>query len=334
MQLLKIKESTTLSDLSDVVGEANLDNVLALNSLSRERQIGKQFKQVCNNTIENSSDTTIEQKLNILNTLTKDSDVFEEVALGTEEDWKVINGLKTLPSRLRMPDAVQLPYSSDVLGNDVTIQHAIYKKVIKSVKSTGQVDPSIFNKYDASTAVKGDVNKQASSGNVFQYFHIPWGQVVLYSSLEGESKDFPVYPEELIDGRAANYTQMPDILYQYEPWQVYQSSGPRTGSYTFSFHRDMWTGDHTDGLANELIRFCEANCYPEYKGSAVNVPIVSLYIAGKNFITGVLTSVNTHWYGPIGHDGWYLACDLEISITEVSPDKLDYATVKDKSIIG
>jgi hypothetical protein len=145
---------------------------------------------------------------------------------------------------------------------------------------------------------------------------------------------FPVYPEEYDDGVSANYEEMGEMLYQYEPWKVYKSSGPRENTFTFKMHRDMWTGDHRDGNANALIRGCEANCYPDYDGSLVNVPIVTLYIHGSNLITGVMTSCKTHWSGPIGLDGYYLCCDLTLTIVEVSPQALNYNTVRSKGLIG
>ena len=96
----------------------------------------------------------------------------------------------------------------------------------------------------------------------------------------------------------------------------------------------MWSGDHRDGKANELIRFCEACCYPEYNGSAVNTSTVTLIIAGKPLIRGVMTDVSTTWSGPIGLDGYYLECELRISITEVSDKPLNYSYVKSREIIG
>ena len=99
-------------------------------------------------------------------------------------------------------------------------------------------------------------------------------------------------------------------------------------------HRDMWTGDHRDGLANKLVRFCEANCFPNYKGSAVQTPTVTLYINGENLITGVLNSAKVDWSGPIGLDGFYLELKLILDITEVSKEALNFNTVKAKGLIG
>ena len=199
------------------------------------------------------------------------------------------------------------------------------------------IDPSIFNEYSSIRPSQIlEYNSQGDSNiqNTFQWFRIPWGQVTLYSSLGNDSKDFPVYPEEVSDARSANYTEMPDMLYQYEPWQVYQSSGPRANTYTFKFHRDMWSGNHRDGKANELIRFCEANCYPEYSGSAVNTAVVTLYIGGQAHIRGIMKDVNVRWSGPLGLDDWYLMCELELTIVEVSDTPLNYSTVRNKGLIG
>ena len=144
---------------------------------------------------------------------------------------------------------------------------------------------------------------------------------------------FPVYPEGFEDGYVANYEEMPEMLYQYEPWKVYKSSGPREITFTFEFHRDMWTGDHRDEHANALVRGCQANCFPEYDGSLVNVPLVTLYMHGQNLITGVMTTCKVNWKGPIGLDGFYLMCELTIGITEVSPTPLNYTTVRNKRLI-
>ena len=224
------------------------------------------------------------------------------------------------------------------MGNGESVPSDIYNKVMKCLKNQTTINPSIFNGYNAvvSVASVGLTTNTAARGSdtTFQWFKLPWGMVTLHSSLDDSTIDFPVYPEELSDARKANFTQMPEQLYQYEPWQLYQSSGPREHTYNFHFHRDIWTGDHRDGKANELIRACEANCYPEFNGSAVNVSTVTLYIAGQPLISGVMTNVTVDWSGPLGLDDWYLECKLGITITEVSKDPLNFQTVKNKGLIG
>lgn len=337
MQFLSVSATTKLSELSQIVGSKNIESVLHLNNVERTPNVGQQFISNCDEAIADSDDISYERKSALLNTLTSDSDVFETAALMDSDGWKLLDKANTLPHMMRIPEDMQLPDSTEVLGNGQPVKSEVYSKVMNSLSTAPHVvDPNIFNDYSTAritTTLDVESNSRNNS-DPMQWFRVPWGQVTLYSSLSDEQIDFPVYPEEIADSAKANYTPMPDLLYQYEPWQLYTSSGPRTQTYTFDFHRDMWTGDHRDGKANELIRACEANCYPEYKGSAVYTSLVTLYIAGSPLITGVMTDVNVHWDGPLGLDGFYLHCKLEIQITEVSQQPLDYHTVRQKSLIG
>lgn len=335
MQLLKISPTLTLLQLSKMIGERNVEHVLAANDLVRSPNIGKAFAYICQSVVNSTLPVDWQRKSTLLNSFTSQSDIFEAAALLGESGWKVLSTLGTFSNTLRIPDSIILPDSTMILGNSEPVDKTTYAKVMKSLKEPPHsIDPSIFNKYD--TLSKGSLDSSSTkytSSTPFQWFKLPWGEITLHSSIDNQSIDFPVYPEELKDGRSATYDTMPDMLYQYEPWQVYKSSGPREVTYTFNFHRDMWTGDHRDGKAAELIRFCEANCYPEYNGSAVNTSTVSLYIAGKRHICGVMKDVSVSWDGPIGLDGWYLHCTLELSIIEVANKALTYSSVKGKGLI-
>lgn len=335
MQFLNISSSTKLSELSNIVGDRNLEYVLNANQLTRTPNIGKQFSDKCKN-VSGSDVPEVDwtRKSALLNGFASSSDVFEKAAISDESEWKIISALGTFANMLKIPDSVSLPNTVDILGNDEHIDKQIYNKAMYQLETQHVIDPAIFNTYSSIKPSKIVDTVDTGNTDVFQYFNIPWGEVTLYSSLDGDSVDFPVYPEELSDSRKANYTTMPDLLYQYEPWQLFQVSGPRSNTYVFSFHRDMWTGDHRDGKANALIRFCEACCYPEYNGSAVNTSTVTLLIAGQPHIVGIITDVSTKWDGPIGLDGWYLHCELSITITEVSTSALSYSSVKNKPLIG
>ena len=336
MQFLSIKRETKLSDIGKAVGERNVEAVLHANNLPRTPSIGKAFEDQCQSIISSTKAVTPDKKITTLNQFTKDSDIFEAASLMSGSAWQVMSYAGTFLTALRIPESITIPTSSDTLGNNTPVQGNVYKSVIDSIKNPPHtVDPSAFNEYSPSRA--SNIIAQAggmSTTNPMHWFVIPWGAVTLYSSLDGDSIQFPVYPEEMSDGVKANYTDMPELLYQYEPWKLYTSSGPRTNTYTFDFHRDMWTGDHRDGQANRLIRACMANCYPDYKGSAVYTSTVTLYVAGRALISGILTDVNVNWDGPIGLDGWYLHCKLELTITEVSPEPLNYTYMKNKPLIG
>ena len=333
MQFLSMAKDMTLSTLSQIVGGRNVDAVLNANSLSRTVDIGKAFyaRQTGGTAVD------YQKKMNILNQFVSDSDIFEKAALGSEEDWKSLAQFNCFTDAIKIPEEVKLPSSEGVLGNGISVPHRIYRDCMEYLKNSLYISPSIFAEYN--TSYSGNSFRVTEDGRVignetFQWFRIPWGEVCLRSSLdESNLLYFPVYPQDLENSISANYEEMGEMLYQYEPWKVYKSSGPREQTFTFDFHRDMWTGDHRDGNANALIRGCEANCYPQYNGSLVNVPIVTLYIHGRNYITGVMTNCRVKWEKPIGLDGFYLKCSLSFTIVEISPEALNYDTVKNKELI-
>ena len=334
MQFLKITKDLTLSSLSSIVGSRNVDSVLNANSLERSVNIGSAF--FSRKTTDLSVD--FQQKLNILNQFVGDSDLYEKAALGSEDDWRMLAQYNCFSDAIRIPIEVKLPTSEGVLGNGQPILDSIYQYCTEALKSEHHtIDPTIFADLSSMISVSAygiSTSGPASSATAFQWFVIPWGEVCLYSYMNNEMLYFPVYPQSLDDGVRANYEDMPEMLYQYEPWKVYKSSGPREINFTFHFHRDMWTGDHRDGNANNLIRGCEANCFPNYNGSLVNTSLVTMYIHGQNFITGVMTDCKVKWDKPIGLDGFYLVCELSLTISEVSPIELNFETVRNKGLIG
>lgn len=333
MQFLKISNNTVLDDISDTVGTRNISNVLALNGLVREKYIGKQFKQKCDNIISMSPTVDWKRQASILNKFISDYDAYEEAAIQSQSGWKILSNLGTFPNALVIPETITLPYSAEIIGGGNTVPKNIYEKSMRSLYDPPHyIDPSIFESYNNINPIKA-IQETNTYTDIFQMFKIPWGKITLYDSISNESIDFPVYPESVSDSRSASYSTMQDMLYQYEPWQIYSGSGPRTQSYAFHFHRQMWTGNELDGKANELIRFCEACLYPEYKGSAVNTSTVRLYVEGSTLISGILSDVIVTWDGPIGRDGWYLNCNMEITITEVATRALNHDVVKNFNLI-
>lgn len=335
MQFLQIDDSTTLPDISSRVGRRNVASLLNVNSLSRTYDVGQQYSKMCSEISDNNDVVDWQRKSSILSSLSSDSDVFEYASLQGESSWKVLSAIGSFPSMLRIPDSIDIADSVDILGNNSSVSKTIYKSVMKQIQTDPhEIDPSTFNEVSTIKGSALSYRGANASSNVFESFKVPWGDISLYSSLSDEMVDIPVYPEEVDDGVAASYTQMPDMLYQYEPWQVYQSSGPRTVSYEFHLHRDMWSGDHRDGLCNNLIRFCKAQCYPMYQGAAVDTSLVTLYVKGENLITGIMNGAKTLWSGPIGLDGWYLECTLSLTITEVSKEPLSYTTMRNKPLLS
>ena len=343
MQYVYINKTDKLSDLAKIVGYNNLSAILVANGLEWKTDVGKQFYDMCHDTLTNNTSgrsTDPEQfwkrKQVILNRFSDDDDLFENAALLNTDGWVLLDQLGTFPGMLRVPDSIQLPDSASIIGSGNPVARNTLESALKQLAEyPHEIDPSIFNDYSTLSGTGlSDTPSSSTTASALQWFNIPWGRISLYSSLDNDSIDIPVYPSEPSDSRKANYTTMPDLLMQYEPWQIYNSSGPRSNNYEFHLHRDMWTGDHSDGKANELIRFCQAACYPEFNGSLVNCSTVTLYVNGNSLITGVLTSVDVKWSGPIGQDGWFLEFTLSLSITEVAKEALNHSTVKSLPLIG
>lgn len=334
-RFLQISPTLTLTQLANRVGSRNVQTILTANQLVRQPEIGKQLANICSNIVKTAPEVSISKQKSILNSFHAQYELFETASLLDTNGWKVLANLGTFPGMLRVPGTVALPIASDIFGIAKSVATNIFKKAMDQLDTPPKhkIDPEIFQQFSHVQPVKV-VQPGPSAGSIFEAFHMPWGDITLHSSLANASVDFPVYPEEVDDGVVANYTTMPDMLYQYEPWQMYTSSGPRTNTYQFDLHRDMWTGDHRDGKCNELIRFCQANCYPKFNGSEVNTSTVTLYVKGSVLISGVMTDVSVNWDGPIGLDGWYLHCKLKITITEVSQTALNFDAVMKKGLIG
>ena len=336
MQFLKIDNNMSLSDLSDIVGFQNVDSVLALNGLKRSPNVGKALKTLTDTakTIEmaDGAEARKQRKLSIINQYSEDADVFAEVANLDESGWNVLAYTGTFEGMLKVPEWIDLPNTDDVLGNTESISGFAYNAVVSGINQGTNIDPFWFT----TTSEKPISTNLKTNIPAFNWFNLPFGEVTMYSSLAGESIDFPCYPSEYSDGIKANYDTMPDMLYQYEPWQVYKGSGPRQCTFTFDMHRDMWSGDHNDGKCNALIRFCEANCYPRYNGAAVDTATVTMYFRGRALVSGILTDVTPNWdtESPIGHDGFYLHVRLSLTIVEVSQQKLDFDVYRAKELIG
>ena len=339
MQFLKIKDDTTLDDLSEIVGYQNIEAVLALNGLRRTPEIGKLLKrrndEAKNIEVADTPEKVKQKKITIMNRCSDDAEVFETVARLDESGWNLFASMGTFDGSLRIPEHITLPKNDAVIGNGRSVNKYEYDAIMYSIES-GESPTDNFEGFQAYVADKLSNINQYSGLPKFNWFKLPIGDVTLYSSLAEESIDFPCYPSEFSDGVTANYDTMPDMLYQYEPWQIYKSSGPRKCTFTFDIHRDMWSGNHEDGECNRLIRFCEANCYPEYNGAAVNTATVTMYINGKALVSGIMTDVTPNWDAdsPIGHDGLYLHLKLSLSIIEVSQTKLSYSVMRGKDLIG
>lgn len=343
MTLYPIRSSDKLNNLTAALGVKNIPSILHTNNLNRVPKIGQEYDKLCEDVIKHTDPVTSQRKQTILSKLTGDEDIYERACQLDENGWKILSALDTLPGYIRIPDDVTIKRTISTLGNGKSVSRKVFSATIKDIRADKNIDQSIFNEYSSvgNYSIKGTGSDEedalftdsASRVNPLSVFKFPWKDVILRTD-EGKQVEFPCYPEDVSDSYKMNTTNMPDLIYQYEPWVVYNSSGPRQNTYEFHFHRDMWNADHRKGGANKLVRFCEALVYPKYKGSSVHVVQASLYVAGSELIHGIVTDVSPKWSGPIGLDGWYLECTLDITILEISRKALNYDVMRRKKIIG
>ena len=147
-QYLKIKETTRLSDISDIIGYNNTQYLLAANNMTWQPNVGRQFYQLQSQTISDSDDVSWQRKSTILNTLTDSTDVFETASLMSESGWKVLSGLNTLPNTLKIPDTISVPSSTDIIGDGLPIGRRTYEEAMNGLTTPPHtIDPAIFNDY-------------------------------------------------------------------------------------------------------------------------------------------------------------------------------------------
>lgn len=125
----------------------------------------------------------------------------------------------------------------------------------------------------------------------------------------GSTIEFELIPEEITDNYSATFDQQ-DIRGRSNPIQGYNSSGPRTISYTIQLHDDYCKTGILDTV-NKL----RALTYPEYGG--VIIP-PKCYVRFGNMIgtKAITTSVGVTWKKPY-RDGIFINADVTLEFTEV-----------------
>lgn len=124
---------------------------------------------------------------------------------------------------------------------------------------------------------------------------------------------FPCYPEDYTDSCSANFSEL-NPMGRSEPFQIYQNTGPREVSVSFTMHKEMV---HTTPI-RMIVDAVRATQYPCGNVDGVDiVPTVTFVITNEVEITGIIKSApNVKWYGPINRAGRYSMVDLSFTVTE------------------
>lgn len=144
----------------------------------------------------------------------------------------------------------------------------------------------------------------------------------------------PEYADSINDSMSANFANTPPLS-RSAPIFSYTSSGPRTVSFKFTFHREMMKQINygnssliTDDYVDELIKQIQAAVLPAYSMAAkmVSPPIVAVRMGDDIFIKGIINGSLGLTYGlPILKNGKYAMVDISFTVTEIDPYDADTA---------
>lgn len=163
-------------------------------------------------------------------------------------------------------------------------------------------------------------------GGVSGWFWGPRGEVMI--TVGSTTLEIPVYPDSVKDTIGVTWSQEMTTINYYEPVQTFKNSGPRTVSCTFKLHQAMWTGGDDSATCDSLVALMESACYPDYETQAAEPPMVTLVIGSSIKITGIMTSFDKTYQGPISEAGKYDEVIVSISIVEISKNVLDTRAVR------
>ena len=153
---------------------------------------------------------------------------------------------------------------------------------------------------------------------------------------------FPFYPDSISDDTSVQFNPT-SVLSRTAPIQSYENSGPRTVTFGFKVHRDMFRNiqyintelkrlatpkdtttmqnlndDYVDIFLNEV----RAAAYPVYQATSkmVDPPMVSVRFGKDIFIKGVLTQgVRLQYETPILRNGKYAQVTFSMTVSEIDP---------------
>ena len=145
---------------------------------------------------------------------------------------------------------------------------------------------------------------------------------------EAKYWQLPGYPDDVTDQMSARFTPA-DALGRSAPVYTYSSSGPRSISLTFEFHRDMFeempsnvVPRDDEDKAESFIHAIQAISVPKYNLSnkAIEPPLVAVRLGREIFIKGIVSGdISVTYSKPILSNEKYAIVKLGFTVTEVDP---------------
>jgi hypothetical protein len=287
----------------------------ALTDDSTRRQLTEQFEQ-----------QRINDAKRALTLASTSTDVFAAAVVLDLQELQVLSRENMFPDKVLVPDHTAL--ITGVIGNNTSVPPLTLRTALNTVDENRVPFSSPNFSAMTQSLTAPQTGNNVDNGN---NWHITLAEEVGIA-IDRATPDYmmiPCYPDGGVqDDFTANFEEMPEARHQYEPWQIYKSSGGRTVTLVFKLARVLWSGDYTDGHCENLIRYCQSAAYCNYLGSLVDVPLVTV-ICGDYFkIRGYVHSVGVHWHGEFGTDLKPLLADLKITIQEVSDTPLNADAIR------
>lgn len=256
------------------------------------------------------------------------------------------------------------PYSSDTsFKTTADVKRAVDHATAGGYTAAlyGHKDKNALSFYSYSNGLYGDTGEGIDANKVISAQNARWSRDKLklydYQTIGTQRNNsilqsveviigntliyMPCWPENVQDGAQAEY-DTPSINGRSAPYVIYSRTGERSIDFVFKLHREMLdtpVAELTEniiknpdsvatraGEIDRIVRLIESAVYPNYDGSVAAVR-TQVKIGKSVYISGVMTSQNTNWYGPIGSDFKYKQCDLSFTVMEVTDNPKSQANI-------
>ena len=238
---------------------------------------------------------------------------FEDVSTYFNVPLSDLYKINNIPNPFPRPDDV-ISKTESFTGLDGFIKVPILQNGNESVENDG---------YDAVSELKFNAMNTRGVG-LSGWVLGSAAQYKCWIQIENTVYYFPCYTENFTDTHTAHFTQQ-NPMGRSEPFQIYQNSGPRTVSVSFTMHVEM---THVTPIP-ELVAAVQSAEYPLGTGRSDTItPRVILKIGDSCYIKGIIAdSVTADWSGPL-IDNKYVMVTLSFTVTECTGTPKTAAMVK------
>lgn len=175
-------------------------------------------------------------------------------------------------------------------------------------KTISKKETSSRNKPSYSTTTTPSLRSSGSNKRVYRITkdYIP---CYIINTVTGGTIEFDCEPDEISDTVSAQFDPQ-EIRGRSSPYQGYNSSGPRTLSFSLILHDDLCK----EGILNTINRL-KSLVYPGY-GGVLSTPACLVRIGDMIHMKAIVSDVGVSWQKPY-RNGVYLLAEVSLTLSEV-----------------